>query len=189
MGKARLVSSCLVIGTAIAATVFSCGDDGGGSSNPDAKVFMDAPKVFMDAPPGQGVMGLGQKCGSNLPACPANAPDCIALAVGSGASPTYCTPHCLDNGTGMTDAQGKFISSSFMPAPDPTKCSGAFTGSVGSAACGVLLKYNPMDIPPKAGSAYNMINLGCVVICGSGSACPMGMSCTMTGAGPLCFPQ
>jgi len=188
MGKSRLVSSCLVIATGIAATVFSCGDDGGGGGNPDAKVFMDG-KVFMDAPGGGGLMGLGQKCGSNQPACPANAPDCIALAIGSSASTSYCTPHCLDDGSAKTDPQGKLTGSAFMPAPDPSKCTNAFMGSIGSAACGVLLAYNPMDNPLKPSTNYNMIDLGCVVICGAGSACPTGMNCQMTNSGALCFPQ
>ncbi|HEY5922483.1 MAG TPA: hypothetical protein VIV11_12465 [Kofleriaceae bacterium] len=181
-----------MLATAVGTTVFACGgDDGGGGGNPDAKVFMDAPKVFMDAPPGTGLMGLGQKCGSGQPACPSNAPDCIALGIGGGmASTSYCTPHCLDDGTGMTGSNGQFSSTAFTPAPDPTKCTGAYTGgSVGMPACGVLLAYTPMDNPLVANKNYTMIDLGCVVLCSTGMGCPTGTTAQMVQTTCFCFPS
>jgi hypothetical protein len=188
MGKSRLVSSALLVAASV--TIFACGgDDDGGNATPDAKVFMDAPKVFMDAPPGQGLTGLGQKC--TMPSdCPANAPDCIALGLSSGASPSFCTPHCLDDGTATTNAMSQFPNNGFTPAPDPTKCTAAYSGgAVGMPACGVILAYNPMDNPLKPTTSYNMIDLGCVVLCSTGMACPAGTTATTAGSNCFCFPN
>jgi hypothetical protein len=147
-------------------------------------------KVFMDAPPVTGLQGLGQKCGMGLPACPANAPDCIGLGLPGGmSSTTFCTPHCDDNATAKTNAQGQFpqMSSGYNPAPDPTKCSAAYTGTVGTPACGVMLSYTPMDNPPKANKTYTGISLGCAIVCGMGNTCPTGLTCNTTVM--ACFPS
>jgi hypothetical protein len=170
----------------MAATIFACGGDdgggGGGGNHADASVATDA-KVFMDAPPG-GVTGLGQKCASNTD-CPASAPDCIALVLGSTNSTKYCTPHCVDDASAMTGSDGQFTAASFNPAPMPAKCTGAYSGTVGTPVCGVLLAYTPMDNPLKKNMAYTMIDLGCAVQCGTGSTCPTGMTCTSN----FCFPS
>ncbi|HEX5058853.1 MAG TPA: hypothetical protein VFV99_05805 [Kofleriaceae bacterium] len=171
--------------------MFACGGDdgGGGNGNPDAKVFMDS-KVFMDAPGGGGgLTGLGQKCGSGQPACPTNAPDCIALGLGGGsASTSYCTPHCLEDGSGTTNAQGQLTTTT--PAPDNAKCSAVYTGgSVGMPACGVILATTPMDNPLKANTSYTMIDLGCVIVCGTGMMCPTGTTATTAGSTCFCFPN
>jgi hypothetical protein len=164
---------------------------GGSSSskNPDAS-HHDS-KTFQDSPAASGLMGLGQKCGTGQPACPANAPDCIALALPGGATSTsYCTPHCDDNATAKTDASGNFpnMAAGYTPAPDPTKCGAAYTGgSVGQPACGLLLGWTPMDNPPKANKTYTGISVGCVVECGTGNACPTGTTCN-TGI-MVCLPN
>jgi hypothetical protein len=164
-------------------TLFACGGDdgGGGGGNPDAKVFMDAPKVFMDAPPSQGLSGLGQKCDMNAP-CPTGM-DCISLGLPSGPSPSYCTPHCLDNGTGTTNGSGQLTSTT--PAPNNAACTGGYMGSVGTPQCGVILSYTPMDKPMMANKQYTAIALGCIIQCGTGNMCPTGMTCTSN----FCFPN
>ena len=133
-------------------------------------------------------MGLGQKCGSGLPACPTNASDCIALGLpGGSASTAYCTPHCLDNGSGTTNGSGQLTTTT--PPPDNSKCTGAYTGgSVGMPVCGVILSTTPADNPLKPNTNYTGISLGCLIGCGSGTpSCPMGTTCN-TGVG-LCFPN
>lgn len=188
MGKSRLVSSAFLVAAA-GATIFACGgDDGGGGTTIDAKVFMDAPKVFMDAPPGQGLTGLGQKCDQASP-CPTGM-DCIALGLASGSSPTFCTPHCLDDGTATTNAMSQFPNNGFTPAPDPAKCTAAYSGgAVGMPACGVILAYTPMDNPLMANKQYTMIDLGCVVLCSTGNMCPAGTTATTAGSNCFCFPN
>jgi hypothetical protein len=188
MGKSRLVSSALLIAAATSATIVACGgDDDGGNATPDAKVFMDAPKVFMDAPPGQGLTGLGQKCDQANP-CPAMM-DCISLGLGGGsASTSYCTPHCLDDATGMTNAMAQLATTT--PAPDNAKCTAAYSGgAVGMPACGVILAITPMDSPLVANKAYTMIDLGCVILCSTGMTCPAGTSAKTAGSNCFCFPN
>jgi hypothetical protein len=189
MGKSRLfVSSALLVAALTVTSIVACGgdDDGGGGGTPDAKVFMDAPKVFMDAPPGQGLTGLGQKCDQASP-CPTGM-DCISLSLGGGASPSYCTPHCLDDGTGTTNAQAQLTSTT--PAPDPAKCTAAYSGgAVGMPTCGLILAYEPMDNPLMANKQYTMIDLGCVIICSTGMMCPAGTTATTAGSNCFCFPN
>jgi hypothetical protein len=168
------------------AVLVACG--GSSSKNPDASTHDS--KVFQDSPASTGLMGLGQKCGTGLPACPTNAPSCVGIALpGGGASTQYCTPHCDDNATAKTDATGNFPNSAsgFTPAPDPSKCGAAFTGTAGTPACGLFLTYTPMDNPPKPNKTYTGISLGCLVVCGTGNACPTGTTCNTTLM--FCFPN
>jgi hypothetical protein len=184
MSFSRLFSAMLVVGVSAGATIVACG---GNSSpkTPDAKVFKDAP-VPMDAP--AGVTGLGQKCGSALPACPSNASACI----GATGTTQFCTPSCEMNGSGKTDAQGNFPASgsgSIMPAPNNTTCTGAFTGTVGTPSCSAIVMSTP-SYTGQANTSFTAIQMDCLVLCGTGSgtgACPTGMTCnTSFGA---CFPN
>jgi hypothetical protein len=176
MRFSRLVFVCALV---------ACGNSKSNNGVDAPKQFEDA-KVFMDAPPG--LMGLGQKCGMGLPACPANAPDCIGLALGNGMNSTqFCTPACDMNATAKTNATGQFPANGFTPPPSNMACSSAFTGTAGTPLCGVLLAYTPMDTPPKPNKTYTGISLGCVVACGMGNACPTSMTCNTTVM--LCFPS
>ncbi len=169
----------LVLGSALVA----CGDDGKGGGGGG----VDAPKVFMDAPPAPdapaGLTGLGQKCDPAMmnADCPANAKTCIGLA---GGTATYCTPDCLTNGTATTNAQGQITTTT--PAPSATACSGAFTGTVGSAACGVILAYTPMDANLMPNKTYTGIQLGCVIRCSATMTCPTGFTASGTGMACVC---
>jgi hypothetical protein len=164
----------------------ACG--GSSSKNPDAATHDS--KTFQDAPAGT-LVGLGQKC-TTPSQCPANAPDCVGIALSGGtASTQWCTPHCDDAAAAKTDASGNFPNSAggYTPAPDPSKCGAAYTGgTVGQPACGLLLGWTPMDNPPKPNKNYTGISIGCVVACGTGNACPTGMTCN-TSAGNLCLPN
>ena len=136
---------------------------------------------------GSGLVGLGQKC--NSPAdCPAAAPECITLKQGGTH---YCTPHCLDNGTGTTNGSGQFTGSgtgALTPLPDDTKCTAQYTGgSVGSAFCEVILSTTPADNPLKANTAYTAVTFGCAVECSTGNACPTGTTCDTTQN--VCYPN
>ncbi len=153
----------------IALTASACGGEGG-SSGPDAT-------VFMDAPPPTGLTGLGQKC---VPAmmgadCPTNANTCVSVSAGGAG---FCTPLCVTNGSGMTNAQGQFTS--VTPAPNTAACTGAYTGTVGMPACLALLSYTPMDMPLMASKNYTGINIACVIRCGTGNTCDTGLTCNTT---------
>jgi len=181
MVLSRLASVMFIVAVAAGATIFACGDDG---NNPDAKQ-LDA-KVFMDAP--AGVSGLGQKCGSGLPACPTNAANCIGLRFSNGTTTNfYCTPFCDQNASAMTGSNGQFptTASGYTPPPDVSICAGAYSGSVGTPGCGVPTSWTPMDSPPIANKNYTGINLACFVVCGAGSACPAGLTCTNTACTPI----
>ena len=193
MSFSRLLRATIVVGVASFGTIFACGGNngGGGGGTPDAPgMHPDAPGGGGSDAPGSasGLMGLGEKCGSGLPACPANAPDCIALGLGGSAvSTSYCTPHCLDNGSGTTNGSGELTTTT--PPPSDAACSAAYTGgSAGMPACGVILSTTPMDNPLKKNTTYTGISLGCVVACGSAAPqCPTGMTCNTTVG--LCFPN
>ncbi len=191
MSLSRLLRASLVVGAASAGAIIACGG-GGGTKSPDAKVFLDAHGSGggTDAGgSGSGLTGLGEKCGSGLAMCPTGE-DCISLGLGgSAASTPYCTPHCLDGGSGTTNGSGQLTAT--VPPPDDTKCTGAYMGSVGMPQCAIILSTTPMDNPLKANTHYTAIALGCLVACGTGSgsgACPPSMTCN-TAVGGICFPN
>jgi hypothetical protein len=159
--------------TALSLALFACGGDGGGNKV-DATVQPEA---------GGDLVGLGQKCGTGLPACPANAPDCVGLVMNGG---TYCTPRCLEGGAGMSDAQAQLPLNAITPPPNTGTCTAAFTGTVGGPTCALILALQPPDNPVQANKAYTGIRLGCLLACSAG-ACPAGFTC-MTPPG-FCFPN
>ena len=164
------------------------GGGGGGGAHPDAKEFLDA-KVFLDAPPG--LQGLGQKCaaiGSNAPDCPADAPDCLGIALSSTTNSTfYCSPECDTGASGKTNGSGQLTT--VTPAPG-TQCTTAYSGGTAATpACGLILATTPADNPLKANTNYTGIVLGCVIECGGAgmTTCPTGLTCNTTAK--LCFPN
>jgi len=85
----------------------------------------------------------------------------------------------------MTGANGTLTVSTIMPAPNQGACTAAFTASVGTPACALLLGgYQPADNPMMANKAYTMITIECAISCGTGNTCPTGLTCQMGG----CFP-
>jgi hypothetical protein len=144
---------------------------------------VDAPKAIdaaIDTPPAN-LSGLGQKCGQGMPACPANASECVGLQ----GTASFCTPKCASGATGMTNASGQLTTTT--PPPNNQTCSSAYTGTVGMPVCGVILTVVPADNPLVANKAYSGIDLGCVITCGTGGACPASTTCNTTvGA---CFPN
>ena len=177
-----LVMSCLFV-SALAA----CGDDGGKGGG-----MVDAPKTpdaAIDAPGGGGTgpTQLGKKC-TQPTDCPATAPECVAVAQSTNA---YCTPKCLTGGSGMTNAQGGLPLSSITPAPNNGTCTTAFTGTpaAGTIGCGLILKTVPADNPLMANKQYTGIELGCIVLCGMGGVCPMGMTCSAATNNQVCLPN
>jgi len=152
------------------------GADGGGDGTPP-----------VDMSPG--LTGLGQKCGTGLPACPANAPECFGLVQGGTA---YCSPDCLVDATAKTNAQGQIPQTgagALTPPPDTTKCTTGYTGgAVGMPQCAIILSTTPMDNPLKPNTNYTAIKMGCAIVC-TGGMCPSGMTCN-TSIGPgVCLPQ
>jgi len=164
---------------ALSLALFACGGDGGGSST------KDAPPPPQEA--GGDLAGLGQKCGTGLPTCPANAPDCIGLEQNGGR---YCTPRCLEAGAGMTNPQGALPLNTITPPPDNAVCTGAFTGTIGTPACQLILATEPAHNPLMASTNYTGIRLGCLISCGANNTCPTGYTCmTPAGVTPTCFPN
>jgi hypothetical protein len=165
---------------------------GGGSSSktadakpagPDASTTPDAPGGGTPDAAAAGLTGLGQKCDPQANTCPSTSPDCVTV-VQNG--PYWCTPHCLDNGTGMTNAQGALTTVS----PNPNNsCTTEYSGTVGSGACGIILSTTPADNPLKASTNYTGISLGCVVKCGTGDTCPDSMACQTLGQSKICIPK
>lgn len=182
MHMSRLfVMSCL-LGSALVA----CGDDGGKTGgNVDAPKQIDA---AIDAPGGGNApTGLGKKC-TQPTDCPASASECIGLAMGTNS---YCTPKCVTGGTGMTNAMGSLPLNAVNPPPNNAACTSAFTGTtvVGTPACVVILSTTPADNPLMANKQYTQIELGCVVVCGTGNTCPMGMTAKTLGSACACLPN
>ena len=180
MRSSRLLSISLVAGIVAGATIIACG--GGGGKNPDAKVFMDS-KVFMD---GGSLAGLGKKCGS-AGDCPANAKDCIGFSAGK----LFCSPPCDTNATGTTGSNGQFPNTgagALNPAPSNTPCTAAYTATVGVPVCAAIVATTPNDNPLKPNTQYIPVQLDCAVGCGTGMACPPGMTCN-TAIGGACEPN
>jgi len=180
MQLSRLFVMSMLLGSALVA----CGDDGGKGGGVDAPKAIDA---AIDAPVAAGPTGLGKKC--TTPAdCPANAPECVGLSQTTNA---WCTPKCLTGGAGTTNGNGALPLSGVTPAPSTTVCPAAFTGTPvtgGNPVCALILATVPADNPLVANKAYTGIDLGCVVACGTGNTCPMGMTCN-TAVGGACLPN
>jgi hypothetical protein len=155
--------------------VVACGgDDGGGVTTPDGPPPDTAPPALM---------GLGQKCGAGLPACPANATECFGIGGTNGNM--YCSPKCLTAGT-ATGAAGNQLE--MIQGQGNTSCMTSYTGTVGMGMCAVILKFDPMDNPIVVGKTYTGLELGCAIHCGAG-ACPSGLVPTTLGSRCLCIPQ
>lgn len=152
----------------------ACGDDGGSSP-------VDAPPADMAVDTPAATMGLGQICSQSMP-CPANAPACLST---QGATMGFCSALCADNAMGMTDAQGNLPLANVTPAPNQAACTAAFSASVGTPSCALILGgYMPPDNPMMASKAYTMIDLACAIECGPNNTCPTGLTCQDGG----CFP-
>ena len=174
MRPARLIVLSMFVVSMFAA----CGGDDGGSGG-----NVDAPKVIDAAPDAPaGLTGLGQSCDPAMmdADCPTTAPSCVGLA---GGTKTYCTPNCLTNGSATTDAQGQITTTT--PAPTPANCTAAYSGAIGTPACGLILSYTPMDATLMPNKAYTGINLGCVIRCSSAGTCPTGFAASGA-AGATC---
>jgi hypothetical protein len=164
-----------------ALALVACGGEGG-STRPDAQVFMDA---AIDAPP-PGVTGLGQKCGAGLPACPANASECFGLA-GVSNQNMYCSPKCVTAGTATGGANNQLTN--VQPAPNSATCAASYSGGIGQGVCGVVLAFTPMDAQIVNGKAYTGVDFGCAILCGAGNTCPASLAVTMLGQNCLCLPR
>ena len=159
--------ACLVT---LSLALFACG----GGDDPPA----------VDAPPAE-LTGLGQKCDINNNTCPANAPACINVNLGTSASTSYCSPRCVMNGTGTGAAGGM---SNIMPAPNSATCSAEYMGTVGTPECGVILAYTPMG-PITVGTSYTGVEIACAIRCGANNTCAEGFTPNTQVGACLCFPN
>jgi len=162
--------SLLVISSAL--LFAACG--GGGSTNPtpDApnNTVHDAPSVTPDSPPA--AAGLGSKCGTGQPTCPAM----LTCLMFQGAQNGFCSGVCHMGATFMTDAQGNIASTTVVPA-DNAQCQSIFTGSQGTPVCGVQVNTSPTPTTPIQKSTTFTFDAYCAVACGTANACPTGMTC------------
>ncbi|HWU87297.1 MAG TPA: hypothetical protein VN253_08480 [Kofleriaceae bacterium] len=148
--------------------VAACSSEEGGSTGPDAKVFMDA---AVDAPPPP-LMGLGQACSQGTASCPANAPLCILDPAGKG----FCTKQCVMNSMFTTDAQGKPGAFNPSPSTQDAMCTPIYTGGIGTARCAAAYDLMPADPQLQPNKTYT-IQWGCAIQCGAGNSCPAGLTC------------
>lgn len=172
----RLTRSTVLFLMLAASAVVACGGNGG-STSPDAKVFMDAP--MPDAPGGGELTGLGKKC---VPAmqgadCPQGTDGCLTF--GAGATMGMCTKLCVGPtpaGTFMTNAQAQIGTINPDPATRNSICSAAYTGTIGTSICGSLVNVMPADNPLQANKNYTFL-AACTIQCGAGNTCPTGYTC------------
>ena len=157
--------SVLVASFALAA----CGgDDGGGVTLPDA------PPVTPDAP--AALMGLGQRCGTGLPACPAGFDGCLVQSMGAVG---VCSKTCLASLQFTTNAMTPPGIMTFNPAPTTGTgvCTPLYTGTIGSGSCEALLNITPA--PPLQPNTTYTAAAACVVKAGAGHVCPNGLTFQM----------
>jgi hypothetical protein len=85
----------------------------------------------------------------------------------------------VDDGTMMTNAAGGIMSIAPDPRnpPQSTTCSGAFSGSVGTASCDAIFEYSPMDQPVVADKTYAHVGIACTIACGDNNTCPGTLRC------------
>jgi hypothetical protein len=152
MRPSRLLLSFVML---ISFVVIGCGDDGG-STQPDAKVFEDAPPP--DAPPAQmASMGLGKVCDQANP-CPATVPICATVGTVG-----FCTQICGNTPEAAMEppADGNMICQNLTPASP-------------SATPGCVL-----TAPPMGGTKDWACGLVCGMIEGNDlGPCPLGLTCT-----------
>lgn len=144
----------------------ACGDDGG-STRPDAKIFLDAP---IDGP--AALTGLGQRCSASAD-CPASAPSCL-----TGGAFGYCTKACVNQASLMTDAQSMIVEASVTPPFaqwDDSICEAVYTGTAGSGSCEVIANLTPA--PPLAPNTTYSFLVACGIACGANNECPTGFTC------------
>ncbi|MFN0246937.1 MAG: hypothetical protein ACKV2T_08505 [Kofleriaceae bacterium] len=85
----------------------------------------------------------------------------------------------------MTNAQGSLTLATITPAPNNATCQAAFSATVGTPVCALILGgYQPPHNPFMANMTYTMLTLECAIGCGAGNTCPTGLTCNMGG----CFP-
>jgi len=162
----------------------ACG--GGGSTNPtpDAPngTVHDAPSATPDSAPAA-VTGLGQKCGTGLPACPTTASACLTA---QGAASGFCSGVCHMGATLMTDAQGN-VGPSNVVAADDAKCAAIYTSTPGTALCSLDVNIMPAPTNPIQKSTTFTFDAYCGIKCGTGNTCPAAMTCNTTQM--LCIPN
>lgn len=138
------------------------------SSPPDAAV------VTPDAPAAPTIKGLGQKCGPNLPACPAM----MFCPPEADAAHAYCTATCF-TGTFTTDADA---APNDLPDPTPgdTLCSGKYSaGAPGKPSCSAAYHLTPPA--PLAPDTQYSLEFLCSIECDANRKCPTGLTCSAEG--------
>ncbi|MGE0549235.1 MAG: hypothetical protein AB7O24_15500 [Kofleriaceae bacterium] len=182
----RIANGVYTVGSfsALAVALVACslgGEPVGGGDDPGKNddIKPDAGGVRPELP------GLGQKCDISLGGadCPSNAPNCA----GFDGTTTYCTPRCVDGGTGIGTATGGF--NNVAPTPSNAQCVAAFEGTVGTPVCFAVESWVPMDIPIVAGKSYTGLNWNCVIKCDGAGLCPKSTEAVDISGFCLCMPK
>jgi hypothetical protein len=153
-------------------SVAACGSSSTPNKVDAAVVHLDT-GVTVDAPPST-LTGLGQKCGTGMPACPANAPGCLTSGAGAVG---FCSAICHAGAMFKTDAAktpGMFTDTT----ADNPKCAAIFTGTVGTAECTEIVNVKPA--PPLVANTTYTFDAACGIVCGAGNTCPGGLTCDTT---------
>jgi hypothetical protein len=129
-----------------------------------------------DAPTG-GLTGLGQACVVAMQGadCPSTTDGCLSYT--QGATMGICTKICIPNGTFSTDAQSAptNVQPADFDAAGGATCTGAYTGTVGTAICDAIV--NVMPAPPLQPNTNYTFLAACSIECGAGNTCPSGLTC------------
>ena len=160
---------------AISLSLIACGNSS--TPNPITVDAATGPHVDASNNPGTdaaaATTGLGQGCGTGMPACPTTAPTCLTT---SSTAPGFCSAVCHAGATVMTDAQGNFGALSTTPADD-SKCTAIFTGTAGAPKCDIPVNLTPTPTNPIQKSTTFTFDAYCGINCGTGNTCPTGLTC------------
>lgn len=159
----RSTSSLLLLSSLVLCALIGCGDDGG-----DPPATVDA-----GADGGDGLVGLGQLCGSNQEVCPQEAPRCLLRE--GGGTVGFCSQLCVTDGTFETDAEAEVQNVTPPLSSGDDTCASLYSGQVGTTSCGATLDVEP-ELPLEPNTSYTF-NAGCVIECGTDDACPGELTC------------
>jgi hypothetical protein len=177
MYPSRPLALAVIFAGAVAAC--SSSSNSGSSATPDAGAAVDG------STSGDGgassVKALGQPCVVAMSGadCPTTEYGCLSF--GATATMGICSLKCVSAGAITTDAQGEIP----LTAAQEATCTGAFAGTVGTAACAVVLSTVPAENPLIANKMYT-VDIACGIVCGTGNTCPSGLTCST--ADGLCEP-
>lgn len=131
----------------------------------------DAAAATPDAPTGVPIVGLGQRCGANMPACPAMTFCPTELP----AAHAYCTALCF---TGYFGTSADASPITFPdPSPGDSVCAAIYSaGAPGTPECYRDYRFTP-PAPLEPETQYKAEYI-CTIGCDATRRCPQGLHCS-----------